>query len=113
MSSPSKRNTLGSPKKGRPSTAVTHSFSPKKSMGSVAISQIQIISELNGQDIKSQDKDIEIERLQTTCFNLNNKVSVTEDLLQECEILKRRLAESENIRNIQKEEIANYEKTRL
>ena len=57
--------------------------------------------------------DIEIERLKTTCFTLNNKVSVTEDLQEECKILSRRLAESENIRNLQKEEISNYERTRL
>tara|TARA_B110000285_G_C15010323_1_gene556062 strand:- start:767 stop:970 length:204 start_codon:yes stop_codon:yes gene_type:complete len=67
---------------------------------------------LNGEEIFVQDKDIEIERLKTTCFTLNNKVSVTEDLQEECKILSRRLAESENIRNLQKEEISNYERNR-
>ena len=60
MYSPGKRSSLASPKKGRPSTAV----SPKKSViYNQNISQIQIIEELNGQAIMTQDKDIEIERL--------------------------------------------------
>ena len=68
MSSPNNRKSAGfnSPKKSmRPSTAV---LSPKKSsmvMNQSQWSQMQIIQELNGQEIKSQDKDIEIERLQT------------------------------------------------
>ena len=61
MYSPGKRSSLASPKKGRPSTAV----SPKKQsvIYNQNISQIQIIEELNGQAIMTQDKDIEIERL--------------------------------------------------
>ena len=43
-------------------------------------------------------EDIEIERLKTTCFTLNNKSSITEDLQKEVDVLKRRLAESESIR---------------
>lgn len=62
--------------------------------------------------IEGQDKDIEIERLQTTCVTLNNKVSVTNDLHHEISVLKTRLAESEKIRSLQKEEIDNYEKNR-
>ncbi len=62
--------------------------------------------------IEGQDKDIEIERLQTTCVTLNNKVSVTNDLHHEISVLKTRLAESERIRGIQKEEIAQYELNR-
>jgi hypothetical protein len=56
-----KKNSLSSPKKGRPQTAI----SPKKQsiIFNSSISQIQIIEELNGQAIVSQDKDIEIERL--------------------------------------------------
>jgi chromosome segregation ATPase len=50
--------------------------------------------------------------LQTTCLTLNNKVSITDDLQRENDMLKRRLEESENIRNIQKEEIAEYERNR-
>jgi len=59
---------------------------------------VNIIKELNGKEIKAQDKDIEIERLKTTCFNLNNKAIVSEDLLKDIEILKARLQESENAR---------------
>lgn len=60
---------------------------------------VNIIRELTGKEIKSQDKDIEIERLKTTCFNLNNKAIVSEDLLKDIQILKARLQESENARN--------------
>lgn len=59
---------------------------------------VNIIRELTGKEIKSQDKDIEIERLKTTCFNLNNKAIVSEDLLKDIQILKARLQESENAR---------------
>ena len=62
--------------------------------------------------IDLQEKDIEIERLQTTCFTLNNKVSVTDDLHQEIEMLTRRLEDSEKVRAVQKEEIAEYERNR-
>ena len=72
-----------SPTKSRPSTAI----SPKKGQSILLragefsnLANITIIEELNGQEIVSQDKDIEIERLKTTCFTLNNKVSVTEDV---------------------------------
>ena len=50
--------------------------------------------------IDLQEKDIEIERLQTTCFTLNNKVSVTDDLHQEIEVLTRRLEDSEKVRAV-------------
>jgi hypothetical protein len=71
-----------SPTKARPSTAA---FSPKKSVvvrgGDFSnIASINIIEELNGMEIVAQDKDIEIERLQTTCVTLNNKVSITDNL---------------------------------
>ena len=59
---------------------------------------MQIVQELNGKEIKQQDKDIEIERLQTTCLTLNNKCSIVDDLIGENDVLKKRLAESENIR---------------
>ena len=50
-----------------------------------------IISELNGQAIIQQDKDIEIERLKTTCFDLNNKAEIVDDLRRDNDILKKRL----------------------
>ena len=112
MQSPKKaRSSIGSPKKARPSTAI----SPKKAsvIYNSNISQIQIIEELNGQAIATQDKDIEIERLQTTCYSLNNKASVTDDLHQEVEVLKRRLRESEDARENLKKEVAEYERNRL
>jgi hypothetical protein len=62
------------------------------------LSNIGIVSELNGKFVANQDKDIEIERLQTTCYSLNNKASVAEDQALEIENLKRRLKEAEAIR---------------
>ena len=42
---------------------------------------------------------IEIERLKTTCFNLNNKAAIADDLRKENGILNRRLEESEGARS--------------
>ena len=42
---------------------------------------------------------IEIERLKTTCFNLNNKAAIADDLRRENEVLNRRLEESEGARS--------------
>ena len=63
MNSPGSKS-YGSPKKSRPATA----HSPKKSsiVYKTQISQINIVTELNQREIVSQEKDIEIERLQTT-----------------------------------------------
>lgn len=69
------------------------------------MTNIQIIAELNGKDIITQDKDIEIERLQTTCVTLNNRVTITEDLQSNIEVLQRRLADSEAIRAKQTDDI--------
>lgn len=57
-----------------------------------------IIAELNGKAIVEQDKDIEIERLKTTCFDLNNKATVVDDLRKDNDVLTRRLNESESER---------------
>lgn len=57
-----------------------------------------IIYELTGKQISEQDKDIEIERLSTTCQALNNKIAKTCDLEQDIEILNNRLADSEIVR---------------
>ena len=113
------RKSLKSPNKARPSTAA----SPKKSFAQQSIlvkagefsnlANITIIEELNGQEIVSQDKDIEIERLQTTCFTLNNKLSVTEAVQQENAILRKRLQENEQIRQNMKAEMDQYERNRL
>lgn len=50
--------------------------------------QFHIIEELNAQEITYQNKDIEIERLKTTCQSLNNRLSVMEDRAADNEILK-------------------------
>ena len=76
------------------------------------LSNIGIVSELNGKFVANQDKDIEIERLQTTCYSLNNKASVAEDQAQEIENLKRRLKEAEAIRAQQQRQIADLEDER-
>jgi hypothetical protein len=57
--------------------------------------QIQHIHELNCECVKDQDKDIEIERLQTTCSSLMNKASIVDDQAMEIQTLIRRIAESE------------------
>jgi hypothetical protein len=77
------------------------------------LSQIRIIQEVNGQEIIDQDKDIEIERLQTTCASLNNKASVAEDLAMEIETMKRRLAYSEEMRQILKKCNEDLEQERV
>ena len=73
-------------------------------MSQKTFSQIKIIEELNGQEIISQDKDIEIERLQTTCQSLNNRLRILEDRRADNEVLKKRLAESEQKINQLQEE---------
>jgi hypothetical protein len=63
------------------------------------------VAELNGKAIVEQDKDIEIERLKTTCYDLNNKSAVVDDLRKDNDILTRRLNESETERQRQEEMI--------
>jgi septal ring factor EnvC (AmiA/AmiB activator) len=69
------------------------------------VSNYNIVAELNGKAIVEQDKDIEIERLKTTCFDLNNKSAVVDDLRKDNDILTRRLNESETERQRQEEMI--------
>ena len=57
-----------------------------------------IIYELTGKFIQDQDKDIEIERLSTTCQALNNKIAKTMDLEQDIDVLNNRLSDSEMVR---------------
>jgi len=57
-----------------------------------------IIYELTGKFILEQDKDIEIERLSTTCQALNNKIAKTMDLEQDIDVLNNRLTDSEMVR---------------
>jgi hypothetical protein len=57
--------------------------------------------------LREQDRDIEIERLQTTCVTLNAKSQINDDLHSEIEILRRRLQENEEQLRIANEENAS------
>ena len=95
MSSPARKQ---SPKKGRPSTAVQPGSPARKSLVIERhnISQINIVREINRVDNLSQEKDIEIERLRTTCDQLYARVAITEDIQNQNQVLKRRLASVED-----------------
>ena len=73
-------------------------------------SQIQLIEELNGQNIYEQDKDVEIERLQTTCHTLNQKVFLLEDVRKEMVVIKNRKDEQERARDLLEEEVLQLKK---
>jgi len=62
------------------------------------VKTFNIINELNGKDIECQDCQIENERLKTTCYTLNNKLSLQEDLIADNESLLKRVAENEEAR---------------
>lgn len=66
--------------------------------------EAQLQEKLDQSLIREQDKDIEIERLQTTCQTLNAKSSVNDDLHAEIEMLKKRLQENDNQLKIANEE---------
>lgn len=99
------RSPEKSPKKGRPSTDAmkkVQSMNMSVMSEGVRVSYVNnfnIVREVNGKEIVNQDKDIEIERLKTTCYNLNHKASIAEDLKTENEMLKRRIEEFENVRS--------------
>ena len=78
------RGSLASPKKQRQSNG-----------GQVTGNAMDLQDELNRVTIESQNKDIEIERLMTTCQTLNAKSQINDDLHAEVDILKRRLDESD------------------
>lgn len=59
---------------------------------------------LDASVLREQDKDIEIERLQTTCHTLNAKSQIIDDLHNEIEMYKKRLAENEEQLKIAREE---------
>ena len=61
--------------------------------------------EINVQDNIAQEKDVEIERLRTTCDQLAARVSITEDVQNQNEVLKRRLASTEELNNQQHAQI--------
>ena len=68
------------------------------SLATETVKTFNIINELNGKDIECQDCQIENERLKTTCYTLNNKLCLQEDLISDNENLLKRLAESEEAR---------------
>ena len=51
-------------------------------------SNLNIVREINRTDNISQDKDIEIERLRTTCASLAAQVAITKDIKDQNEMLK-------------------------
>lgn len=80
--------------------------------GLTVISDARTLTDkLNNALIREQEKDIEIERLMTTCKTLNSKCSITDDLRQEIEVLRRRISEQDQLIGAQKVDISNYEKT--
>ena len=100
------RSPERSPKRWRPSTAAGSKLNYSVIEQGVRNSYINalghkfnIMRELNGENLEEQDKEMEIERLKTTCFNLNNKAAIADTLRKENEILNRRLEESENARS--------------
>lgn len=86
--------------------------SPKKQRPMTAIIEKSLQEQVNEAVIQSQDKDIEIDRLRTTCYTLNTKSTVCHDLHSEVEMLHKRLREADQINQVQKQEIADYERNR-
>ena len=70
MSSPQARKS--SPKKAARGSVLVSSPTMRKSITKVEtkLSQINIVREINQEDNIAQEKDIEIERLRTTCAQL-------------------------------------------
>jgi hypothetical protein len=64
------------------------------------LSKLNVIAETNGEEIESQNKDIEIERLRNTCFLHQRQAELVLDLKAEIESLRSRLNQSEKIRAI-------------
>jgi hypothetical protein len=69
-------------------------------------SQINIIEQLNGQNIKYQDYEIEIERLQTTCNTMSLKLAMTQDIKRDLQSYKDRVSHFEKL---QKSDLNNFE----
>ena len=58
-----------------------------------SLSGIRIVAELTGEEFNSQTQAIELERLKTTCFSLNTKAKVSDDLKNENQMLRKRIDE--------------------
>lgn len=52
-----------------------------------------------------QDKDIEIERLQTTVYTLNQKIALLKDIEAENYLIKNRREEQDRARELLEEEV--------
>lgn len=65
----------------------------------------QIVQDISITSLSGQNKDIEIERLQTTCAALNQRVFGGELQMQQLEAYKSQLAENEAVRAQQADEI--------
>ena len=95
MSSPNIRKSLSPKKSLRPSTTQVDAWKNLAFVNKSSSHQVNIIQELNGTIIEQQNKDIEIERLKTTCFTINQKLSTQNDLYNDISVLNKRLSESE------------------
>jgi hypothetical protein len=98
-----KNKYSSSPKKQRPTTAGGNQ--------TVFSDATTLTNKLNSSLIREQEKDIEIERLMTTCKTLNQKCTINDDLRVEIEVLRRTGREQDQMIETQKEELSNYERT--
>ena len=64
------------------------------------MANLNVVEEVNNREIDNQDKDIEIERLMTTCQQLNQRVAINDDLMQQLETLKEQLSVNEKVRTL-------------
>jgi hypothetical protein len=99
-------DTLRSPDVSPRRTAKS-TIASKRPVGVINLSDQQIrnsflglsqMREINNVKVQESNKDIEIERLRTTCQNLNSRIAITDDLKNEVQMLERRLQESEKAR---------------
>ena len=74
--------------------------------------QDDVKGQLQSALLREQSKDIEIERLMTTCKTLSSKANVCDDLHQEISVLRKRMAETESTLALQTEKINEYERNR-
>ena len=67
--------------------------------------------QLNAKIVECQDKEIEIERLKTTCYSLNKRVAITEQLQDEIDVLNKRLEESSHALQAKQQEVDHLGKS--
>jgi len=93
----------------RPGTANTASKAQTRESINASISNINIVNQLIGEEISTQNQAVEIERLKTTCQSLNQKASVADDLREENQMLRKRISEMEKQSDLQKQTIAEQD----